>query len=77
MEEKFFQNDNPLVLELACGRGEYSLGMAELFPQKNYIGVDVKGARIWRGAKNAIARKLSQVAFVRTKLKYCHIFWRS
>jgi tRNA (guanine-N7-)-methyltransferase len=68
-KKSFFENDNPLVLELACGRGEYSLGMAELFPQKNYIGVDVKGARIWRGAKNAIARNLSQVAFVRTKIE--------
>lgn len=64
-----FKNDRPIVLELACGRGEYSLGLARLFPEKNFIGVDIKGARIWKGAKIALEEKLNNVAFLRTRIE--------
>ena len=53
--ERFFKNSNPLVLELACGKGEYTTGLAQLYPQKNFIGVDIKGNRIWAGAKFSLA----------------------
>lgn len=65
----FFKNDNPIVLELACGRGEYSIGLAEMYPDKNFIGVDIKGARIWQGANQAIEKNLSNVAFLRTRIE--------
>jgi len=65
----FFKNDNPIVLELACGRGEYSIGLAEMYPDKNFIGVDIKGARIWEGACKAIEKKLDNVAFLRTRIE--------
>lgn len=61
-----FENNNPLVLEIGCGRGEYTLGMARLFPEKNFIGVDIKGARIWKGSTMAIEEELENVAFLRT-----------
>ncbi len=64
-----FKNDNPLVLELGCGKGEYTVGLAKRFPNKNFIGIDIKGARFWRGAKTAIAEKLSNVAFLRTQIE--------
>ena len=64
-----FNNDHPVVLELACGRGEYSLGLARLFPEKNFIGVDIKGARIWKGAKTALEENLTNVAFLRTRIE--------
>ncbi len=64
-----YGNDNPLVLELACGRGEYAIGLAQLYPDKNFLGVDVKGARIWRGAKNAIELSLGNVAFLRCRIE--------
>lgn len=64
-----FKNDKPIVLELACGRGEYSLGLAEMYPEKNFIGVDIKGARIWKGASYAHANKLDNVAFLRTRIE--------
>jgi len=64
----YFGNDYALRLELACGKGEYALGLAQLFPQHNFIGVDVKGNRIWVGAKKALQSKLSNVAFLRTEM---------
>ncbi|MEC8830415.1 MAG: tRNA (guanosine(46)-N7)-methyltransferase TrmB, partial [Bacteroidota bacterium] len=67
--QKFFKNKNPLVLELGCGKGEYAIGLAEKFPYKNYIGIDVKGARFWRGAKTAKENQLSNVAFVRAQIE--------
>ena len=67
--EYFFKNENPIVLELACGRGEYSIGLAEMYPDKNFIGIDVKGARIWKGAKFALDRGLGNVAFLRTRIE--------
>lgn len=64
----FFKNDNPIVLELACGKGEYALGLAKLYPQKNFIGIDVKGNRLWVGAKKAINESLNNVAFLRIQI---------
>src|SRR5262245_33201345 len=61
----YFKNNNPLVLELACGKGEYTLALARLFPNKNFIGVDIKGARLWRGARTALDENLNNVAFLR------------
>ena len=72
---EFFKNDNPSVLELGCGKGEYSVGLAERFPEKNFIGIDIKGARFWRGAKTAVETGMNNVAFVRTQIELInHIF---
>lgn len=65
----FFGNENPIVLELGCGKGEYTVGLAERNPNKNYIGIDIKGARFWRGAKTAIEEGLTNVAFIRTQIE--------
>jgi tRNA (guanine-N7-)-methyltransferase len=70
----FFKNDHPLILELGCGKGEYSVGLAERYPDKNFIGIDIKGARFWRGAKTAVENNLKNVGFLRTQielLEYC------
>ena len=64
----FFKNDHPLTLELACGKGEYAVGLGRLHPQRNFLGVDIKGNRIWRGAKTAIDEGLTNVAFLRTPI---------
>lgn len=64
----FFKNRHPLVLELACGKGEYTTGLAKLYPSKNFIGVDIKGNRIWVGAKWALENKLGNAAFLRTQI---------
>ena len=64
------KNDNPIVLELGCGKGEYSVGMGEHFPNKNFIGVDIKGNRIWRGAKTAIENQMKNVFFLRTRIDH-------
>lgn len=66
--EAFFKNSNPIVLELGCGRGEYTVELAQKFSEKNFIGVDIKGARLWRGAKTATEENLKNVSFVRTKI---------
>ena len=66
---EYFQNDNPIVLELGCGRGEYTVGLAERDPQKNYIGIDIKGARMWAGAKQAELAGIKNVAFLRTNIE--------
>ena len=65
----FFKNNNPIVLELGCGKGEYTVGLAKLNPDKNYIGIDIKGARFWRGAKTALEENLNNVAFIRTQIE--------
>jgi tRNA (guanine-N7-)-methyltransferase len=65
----FFKNDHPIVLELGCGKGEYSVGLAERSPTKNFIGIDIKGARFWRGAKTAVENGLHNVAFLRTQIE--------
>jgi tRNA (guanine-N7-)-methyltransferase len=65
----FFKNSNPIVLELGCGKGEYSVGLAQRNPNKNFIGIDIKGARFWRGAKTAIENGIHNVAFLRTQIE--------
>jgi len=65
----FFKNDNPIVLELGCGKGEYTIALAEKNPNKNFIGIDIKGARFWRGAKTAIENNMQNVAFIRTQIE--------
>ena len=67
--ERYFKNNNPIVLELGCGRGEYTVGLAKLYPYKNFIGVDIKGARMWAGAKQAEEESLPNVAFLRTNIE--------
>ena len=66
--ELFFPNKNPITVELACGRGEYSVALAKLFPHQNYIGVDIKGDRIWKGSTLAVEQKLSNIGFLRTNI---------
>lgn len=67
--QDFFKNNNPLILELGCGKGEYTIGLAKNSNHKNYIGIDIKGARFWRGAKNATDIGLKNVAFLRTQIE--------
>jgi tRNA (guanine-N7-)-methyltransferase len=73
--ESFFGNDRPIVLELGCGRGEYTVGLAERFPEKNFIGVDIKGARMWSGATEALQKGLKNVAFLRTNIEIIDRFF--
>jgi tRNA (guanine-N7-)-methyltransferase len=65
----FFKNDAPIVLELGCGKGEYTVALAKKFPNKNFVGIDIKGARFWRGAKTAIEDGMNNVAFIRTQIE--------
>ncbi len=65
----FFGNNNPIVVELGCGKGEYTVGLARKEPNKNFIGIDIKGARFWKGAKTALEEGLDNVAFVRTQIE--------
>ncbi|MCF6212939.1 MAG: tRNA (guanosine(46)-N7)-methyltransferase TrmB [Flavobacteriaceae bacterium] len=65
----FFGNNNPITLELGCGKGEYSIALAKRYPNRNFIGVDIKGARFWRGAKTALEEKIPNVAFLRTQIE--------
>jgi tRNA (guanine-N7-)-methyltransferase len=73
--EEVYENKNPLVLELGCGKGEYSVGLGRKFPDKNFLGVDIKGARIWRGAKTALDENLKNVAFLRTRIDFIDLFF--
>ena len=73
--ESYFHNDHPIVLELGCGRGEYTVGLAQQCPGKNYIGIDIKGARMWTGATQALQEGLSNVAFLRTSIEEVHRFF--
>lgn len=73
--ELYFHNDNPVILELGCGRGEYTVGLAKLFPDINFIGVDIKGARMWSGATEALNLKLGNVAFLRTNIEMIDHFF--
>ncbi len=66
--DAFFNNQNPITLELACGKGEYAVGLGQLYPQRNFIGIDLKGNRLWVGAKKALENNLSNIAFLRTKI---------
>ncbi len=67
--KEVFKNNNPIVLELGCGKGEYSVELARRYPEKNFIGIDIKGSRFWRGAKTAIEENLPNVAFLRTQIE--------
>ena len=73
--DQFFKNDNPIVLELGCGRGEYTVGLARRYPNKNFIGVDIKGARMWTGAQDALSAGLKNVAFLRTHIEFIDRFF--
>lgn len=73
--DKYFHNNNPIVLELGCGRGEYTVGLAQKYPDKNFIGVDIKGARIWAGAKQAELAGMRNVAFLRTNIEFITSFF--
>ena len=69
----YFKNNNPIIVELGCGRGEYTVNLAKLNPDKNYIGIDIKGARFWRGAKTSIDEKLDNVVFLRTQIELINL----
>jgi len=73
--ERFFHNDHPIVLELGCGRGEYTVGLARKYPEKNFIGVDIKGARMWAGAKQAELEGVKNAAFLRTNIEFITQFF--
>jgi tRNA (guanine-N7-)-methyltransferase len=73
--EMYFHNDHPIVLELGCGRGEYTVGLAKKYPEKNFIGIDIKGARMWAGARVANEEKLMNVAFLRTNIEFINSFF--
>ena len=73
----FFQNENPIVLELGCGKGEYTVNLAQQYPQKNFIGVDIKGARFWRGAKTALEEKVPNAAFLRCQIELIDMIFAS
>jgi len=68
-KKNFFKNENPIVLELGCGKGEYSVNLAKIHPEKNFLGIDIKGARFWRGAKTALEENLTNVGFMRTQIE--------
>ena len=74
-QKNFFKNENPLVLELGCGKGEYSVNLAKAYPNYNFLGIDIKGSRFWRGAKTALEENLENVGFLRTQIELIdHIF---
>lgn len=74
-KSNIFRNENPVILELGCGRGEYTIGLAERFPGYNYIGIDIKGARMWRGARTAIEKNIPNAAFLRTRIEFISSFF--
>ena len=74
-QNELFKNENPIVLELGCGKGEYTIGLANRFPDNNFVGIDIKGARLWRGAKTANEQKLPNVAFLRTRIEFINSFF--
>jgi tRNA (guanine-N7-)-methyltransferase len=71
----YFDNDHPIVVELACGKGEYTVNLARAYPHKNFIGIDIKGNRIWKGARQALEEDLHNVAFVRTRIEQLPVFF--
>lgn len=73
--EKHFKDDRPITLELACGAGEYTVGLAQKYPERNFIGVDIKGNRMWAGAKEALQKGLGNAAFVRTRIEIIEAFF--
>lgn len=74
-KDRFFKNDHPLTLELACGRGEYTNALAQDYPERNFLGLDIKGARIWKGAKIALEQELNNVGYLRTKIEMIENFF--
>ena len=72
---KFFRNDHPIILELGCGKGEYTVGMARKFPEKNFLGIDIKGSRIWQGAKRVYEEKITNAGFLRTRIEFISSFF--
>lgn len=71
----YFKNDNPITLELGCGRGEYTVELARRFPKRNFVGMDIKGARLWKGAKAALAENLQNVAFIRNRIDFIETYF--
>ena len=67
---EYFKNDNPITLELGCGKGEYTVGLAEKYPDRNFIGIDIKGARMWKGAKYALENNIGNAAFIRSRIEF-------
>ena len=74
-KQEVFHNSNPLILELGCGKGEYTIGMARHFPEKNFIGIDIKGARMWKGARESHQEKILNAAFLRTRIELITSFF--
>lgn len=72
---QYFRNKHPIILELGCGKGEYTVGLAERFPDINFIGIDIKGARIWTGARKSYLEKIVNVAFIRTRIEFINSFF--
>jgi tRNA (guanine-N7-)-methyltransferase len=75
-KKEYFRNNNPITLELGCGKGEYTTGLAEKHPEKNFIGIDIKGSRIWVGCKYSIEKKLKNVVFIRTQIENLEFFFK-
>lgn len=75
--KEHFGNDHPITLELACGKGEYAIGLAKMYPHRNFIGMDAKGNRVWKGAKNALSAELSNVAFIRSQIDFIEQYFES
>jgi tRNA (guanine-N7-)-methyltransferase len=73
--KQFFKNDNPLILELGCGKGEYTIGLAKRYPDKNFLGMDIKGARLWRGATTIAEENIPNAGFVRTRIDFIKSFY--
>ena len=73
--KEFFKNNNPIIVELGCGKGEYTIGLAQKYPEKNFIGIDIKGERIWHGAKTAKLNNYKNVAFIRSKIEFIKSFF--
>jgi len=71
----WFGNDNPIILELGCGKGEYTVGLAHKYPDRNFIGIDIKGARMWRGAKDSNQMQMSNASFLRTRIEFAGSFF--
>jgi len=74
-KQEIFHNNNPIILELGCGKGEYTIGLSERFPGNNYVGVDIKGARMWRGARTAHEKNIPNAAFLRTRIEFIGSFF--
>ncbi len=74
-QEIYFHNDHPITVELGCGKGEYTIALAQKYPDRNFIGIDVKGARLWRGGRTAEDEGLSNVAFIRTKIEFINTYF--